>query len=94
VKKDQPMLIRWDCQFPTLYQIQLWGLAVTPIAYATATMAAQFIRSFPKDEFGVFPPEALPAKTRKAILVGVRSREIRITQKITRLKKREDEDLF
>ncbi len=94
MKKDQPMLIRWDCQFPTLYQIQLWGLAVTPIAYATATMAAQFIRSFPKDEFGVFPPEALPTKTRQAILVGVRSREIRITQKITRLKKREDEDLF
>ncbi len=94
VKKDQPLLIRWDCQFPTLYQIRQWGLAVTPIAYATATMAAHFVRNFPKDEHGVFPPEALPAETRQAILAGVRSRDIRITQKITRLKKHDEEDLF
>jgi NAD(P)-dependent dehydrogenase (short-subunit alcohol dehydrogenase family) len=94
MKNDQPMLIRWDCQFPTLYQIRQWGLAVTPVAYATATMAALFVRNFPKDEHGVFPPEALPAETRQAILAGVRSREIRITQKITRLKKHDDEDLF
>ncbi|HEV3218947.1 MAG TPA: saccharopine dehydrogenase NADP-binding domain-containing protein [Candidatus Acidoferrales bacterium] len=94
MKKDQPMLIRWDCQFPTLYQIQQWGLGVTPIAYATATMAADFVRNFPKDEHGVFPPEALPAETRHAIIAGVRSRDIRITQKTTRLKKLEDEDLF
>jgi NAD(P)-dependent dehydrogenase (short-subunit alcohol dehydrogenase family) len=93
-KKEQPLQIRWDCQFPTLYQIQQWGLAVTPIAYATATMAAQFVRSFPKDEFGVLPPEALPAETRQAILAGVRARDIRITQKITRLKKSDEEDLF
>jgi NAD(P)-dependent dehydrogenase (short-subunit alcohol dehydrogenase family) len=94
IKKEQPLLIRWDCQFPTLYQIQQWGLAVTPIAYATATMAAQFVRSFPKDEFGVLPPEALPAEVRRAVLTGVRAHDIQITQKITRLKKRDDEDLF
>jgi hypothetical protein len=94
MKKDQPMLIRWDCQFPTLYQIRQWGLAVSPVAYATATMAAQFVRNFPKDEHGVFPPEALQAETRQAILAGVRTRDIRITQKITRLKKHDDEDLF
>jgi NAD(P)-dependent dehydrogenase (short-subunit alcohol dehydrogenase family) len=93
-KKEQPLRIRWDCQFPTLYQIQLWGLAVTPIAYATATMAAQFVRSFPKDEYGVLPPEALPAEVRRAILTGVRAHDIQITQKITRLKKSDEEDLF
>jgi len=94
VKKDQPMLVRWDCQFPTLYQIRQWGLAVSPVAYATATIAALFVRNFPRDEHGVFPPEALPAEMRQAILTGVRSRDVRITQKVTRLKKHDDEDLF
>jgi hypothetical protein len=94
VKREQPMLIRWDCQFPTLYQIQLWGLAVTPIAYATATMASLFVRNFPKDEHGVFPPEALPAETRRAILAGMRLREIYTKLRITRLKKHDDDDLF
>ncbi len=94
VKKDEPMLIRWDCQFPTLYQIRQWGLAVSPVAYATASLAALFVRHFPKDEEGVLPPEALPAETRQAILAGVRTRGFRITQKITRLKKHEDEEFF
>lgn len=94
IKKDEPMTIRWDCQFPTLYQIRLWGLAVTPVAYATATMASLFIRYFPKDEAGVFPPEALPLETRQAIFAGVRTRDFKITQKIRRLKKHEDEDFF
>jgi saccharopine dehydrogenase (NAD+, L-lysine-forming) len=91
-KKDEPLRIRWDCQFPSLYQIRLWGLAVTPISYATATLASLFVRYFPKDEAGVFPPEALPLQTRQAILAGVRARGFRVTQKITRLKKNEDED--
>jgi saccharopine dehydrogenase-like NADP-dependent oxidoreductase len=94
VKKDQPLQIRWDCQFPSLYQIRMWGLAVTPIAYATATMAALFVRYFPKDEWGVFPPESLPAETRQAILAGARARGFKITQKIMRLKKDEDDDLI
>jgi NAD(P)-dependent dehydrogenase (short-subunit alcohol dehydrogenase family) len=93
-KRDEPMLIRWDCQFPSLYQIRLWGLAVTPISYATATLASLFVRHFPKDESGVFPPEALPIETRQAILAGVRARGFRISQKITRLKKNEEDDLF
>ena len=93
-KKDEPMVIRWDCQFPTLYQIRQWGLAVSPVAYATATLASLFVRHFPKDEEGVFPPEALPAETRQAILAGVRSRGFRITQKITHLKRHEDEEFF
>jgi len=94
MKKDQPLQIRWDCQFPSLYQIRMWGLAVTPIAYATATMASLFVRYFPKDEWGVFPPENLPAETRTAILAGARARGFKITQKITRLKKDEEDDLF
>jgi hypothetical protein len=91
-KKDEPLRIRWDCQFPSLYQIRLWGLAVTPISYATATLASLFVRYFPKDEAGVLPPEALPLETRQVILKGVRARGFRVTQKITRLKKNEDED--
>jgi saccharopine dehydrogenase-like NADP-dependent oxidoreductase len=94
VKKDEPMAIRWDCHFPTLYQIRQWGLAVSPVAYATASLAALFVRHFPKEEEGVFPPEALPPETRQAILAGVRSRGFRITQKIIRLKKHEDEEFF
>jgi saccharopine dehydrogenase-like NADP-dependent oxidoreductase len=94
VKKDQPLQIRWDCQFPSLYQIRMRGLAVTPIAYATATMASLFVRYFPKDEWGVFPPENLPAETRTAILAGARARGFKIRQNITRLKRDEDDDLF
>jgi hypothetical protein len=94
VKKDEPMQIRWDCQFPTLYQIRQWGLAVSPVAYATATLAALFVRNFPKDEHGVFPPEALPSETRQAILTGMRTREIYTKVRITHLKKHDDEDLF
>jgi hypothetical protein len=94
VKKDQPLQIRWDCQFPSLYRIRMWGLAVTPIAYATATMASLLVRYFPKDEWGVFPPENLPAETRAAILAGARGRGFKITQKITRSKRDEDDELF
>jgi saccharopine dehydrogenase (NAD+, L-lysine-forming) len=94
MKKDEPLQIRWDCQFPTLFQIRQWGLAVSPVAYATASLAALFVRNLPKEEEGVFPPEALPPETRQAILAGVRARGFRITQKITRLKKHEDEEFF
>jgi saccharopine dehydrogenase-like protein len=93
-RKDEAMRIRWDCQFPTLYQIRLWGLAVSPVAYATSTLAALFVRHFPKDEAGVLAPEALPAETRQAILRDVRARGFRITQRITRLKKEDDDELF
>ena len=93
VKNDQPMLIRWDASFPTLYQIRRRGMLTTPIAYATAHLAALFIKHFPRDLAGVYPPEALPAETRQAILADVRSRDFRIMMKITRLKKIEDEEL-
>jgi hypothetical protein len=92
VKNDQPMLIRFDASFPTLYQIRLRGLLTTPIAYATAHMAALFIKHFPRDLAGVYPPAALPAETRQDILAGARARGFRITPKVTRLKKTDDEE--
>ncbi len=92
MKKDEPIRIRWDCQFPSLYQIRLWGLAVSPVAYATSTLAALFVRHFPNEEAGVLPPEALPAETRAAILKDVRARGFRVTQKIARLKRDEDDE--
>jgi hypothetical protein len=92
VKDDQPLLVRWDASFPTLYQIRQRGLVSTPIAYATAHLAALFVKHFPRDSAGVFGPAALPNESRKAILAEARSRDIRISLKLTRLKKKEDEE--
>jgi hypothetical protein len=83
VRKEQPLEIRWDVAFPTLYQIRMRGLGVTPITYATAQVAALFVRCFPRALPGVFPPETLPADVRRAILDGARSRGFRITMKMT-----------
>lgn len=91
VKRDEPLLIRWDASFPTLYQIRRKGLINTPIPYATAHLAAIFIKHFPRSMAGVLDPAALPAATGRAILADVRSREFHISLKITRLKKLEDE---
>jgi Saccharopine dehydrogenase NADP binding domain len=93
VKDDQPLLIRWDASFPTLYQIRGRGLTSTPIAYATAQLAAIFIKHFPRDSAGVVDPATLPADTRRAILAEARSRDFRITLKIRRMKRREEDDV-
>jgi len=71
---EQRLEIRWDVSFPTLYQIRQRGLAVTPISYATAHMAALFVQYFPREEHGVFSPDALPMETRQAILARARQR--------------------
>lgn len=92
MKDDQPLLVRWDASFPTLYQIRRRGLIATPIVYATAHMAALFIKHFPRDSAGVMGPGALPSDVRRAILAEARSRDFRIALKITRLKKNEDEE--
>jgi hypothetical protein len=92
MKGDQPLLLRWDTSFPTLYQIRQRGLVSTPISYATAHLAAIFVKYFPRDLAGVIGPESLPAESRRAILAGARSRDFRIALKTTRLKKQEDED--
>jgi hypothetical protein len=92
VKKEQPMQLRWDASFPTLYTIRQRGLLSTPIAYATAHLAAIFVKYFPRDAAGVIGPESLPAETRREILAGARSRDFHVALKTTRLKPREDEE--
>lgn len=93
LKDDQPLLLRWDASFPTLYQIRQQGLISTPISYATAHIAAIFIKHFPRDSAGVFGPSELPDETRRAIVNEVRSRNFRIAMKVTKLK-RPPEDEF
>lgn len=89
---DGHLLIRSDCMFPTLYQIRQQGRFTTPVAYATAHVAALFIKFFPRELAGVFAPEMLADETRRAILSGIRNDSIRITHKITALKNSEEED--
>jgi len=91
-KEDQRLLIRTECLFPTLYQIRQQGLYTTPVAYATAHVAALFIKFFPRDLPGVFPPEALPVETRRAIVAGIRAHGIKIKHKTTVLRQDGDED--
>jgi len=91
VKDEQPLLVRWDASFPSLFQIRQRGLIATPISYATAHVAALFVKHFPRDEAGVLEPEMLPADTRRAIVAELRSRDFRIRLKITKLKKVEEE---
>jgi hypothetical protein len=92
MKDDQPLLVRWDASFPTLYQIRQRGMISTPISYATAHLAAIFVKHFPRDSAGVMDAAALPAETRRAILADVRSHDFRITLKISKLKKTEDDE--
>ena len=91
-KEEQPLLVRWDASFPTLYQIRQRGMISTPISYATAHMAALFVKHFPRDSAGVISPSALPLEKRRAILAGVKSQDIRLSLKITKMKKEEDEE--
>jgi hypothetical protein len=65
----------------------------TPISYATAHMAALFVRNFPRDSAGVISPSELPLEKRRAILAAVKSQDIRLSLKITKLKKEEDEEI-
>ncbi len=91
-KEDVHLLIRSDCLFLTLYQIRRKGLFTTPVAYATAHVAALFIKFFPRELAGVFAPEMLPAETRRAILAGIRNNSIRVTHKTTVLKHQGEDD--
>ncbi|MGB6596691.1 MAG: saccharopine dehydrogenase NADP-binding domain-containing protein [Candidatus Acidiferrum sp.] len=85
-KEDQQLLIRTDAMFPTLYQIRQQGRFTTPVAYATAHVAALCIKYFHRDDAGVFAPEMLPTETRRAIIAGIRAHSVKITHKITVLK--------
>jgi saccharopine dehydrogenase-like NADP-dependent oxidoreductase len=91
--EDEHLLVRTDCHFPTLYQIRQQDLYTTPVAYATAHVAALFIKNFPRDLKGVFAPESLPPETRRAIIAGIRNNKVKITQKLTKLKSDDPDDL-
>jgi hypothetical protein len=62
------------------------------VAYATAHVAALFIKFFPRDLPGVFPPEALPLETRRAIVAGIRAHKVAISHKIKILKTPSEDD--
>lgn len=92
LERGQPLEVRWGCTFPTLHQIRLKGIHTSPIAYATAQTAALFIKHFPRDLWGVHPPEALPADMRRAIVSELKERGIRIAMQVRALRKHEDEE--
>lgn len=92
LKGEQPLLVRWDASFPTLYQIRQRGLISTPISYATAHIAAIFVKHFPRDWAGVLGPSELPRETRRAILSDVRSRDFHIAMKLSKLQPMPEEE--
>jgi saccharopine dehydrogenase-like protein len=92
VKNDQPIEIRWDAGFPTLYQLRVRGLHSTPIAFATASIAALFVKYFPREWPGVHAPGDLPSEIRQAILNDARARGFKLVMKTTRLKAAEDDE--
>ncbi len=86
VKGEHGALLRWDAAFPTLHQIRRRGRFTSPIAWATTHLAALFIKHFPRELSGVYPPETLPRETHQAILAGARSYGMRLTKRMTLLK--------
>ena len=93
-KADQRLLLRTDCLFPTLYQIRQQGLYTTPVAYATAHVAALFIKFFTRDLAGVFAPEALPVEMRRAVVAGIRAHQVKISHKTKILKSSSEDEEF
>ena len=93
MKAEQPTVLRWDVAVPSLFQIRRQGFQRSPIAWATATMTTMFIKSFPREEAGVFPPEQLPPEIRRQILAGARERGIRITLHTRTLKSAEEAEV-
>jgi hypothetical protein len=91
-KGERHAVVRWDASFPTLHQTLRREVYTSPIAWATAHLAALFVKHFPRGLPGVHPPEALPAKSRQAILAGARSYGIRIHQRITLLKPLDEDE--
>lgn len=92
IKADNLIEVRYDATFPSLYQIRQRGLALSPISYATAHMASLFIKHFPRDSAGVFPPGAIPLENRQAIFKDLKAREIAVTAKIKKKKPLEDDE--
>lgn len=91
-KEDLRLQIRTDCMFPTLYQIRQQGRFTTPVAYATAHVAALFIKFFPREMQGVFAPEMLPVEMRRAIITCIRAHSVKITHKTTVVRRASDDE--
>jgi len=91
-KSERHAVIRWDASFPTLRQTRRREVYTSPVAWATAHMAALFVKHFPRGLPGVHPPEALPASVRQAILAGARAYGIRVNKRLTLLKPMDDEE--
>jgi len=92
--EDERVLVHIDCLFPTLYQIRQQGLFTTPVAYATAHVAAKFVKFFPRETFGVLAPEMLAPEVRRAIIAGARADGIKLVtkSKVIRANGAEEED--
>ena len=88
----QPLELRWDCAFPSLYQIRQRGIHATPISFATAHAAAIFVKHLPRHLPGVHPPEALPAPIRSAILADLKFRGFAIRRRLRRWNKPEPDE--
>ena len=93
IKSEQPTVLRWDVAVPSLFQIRRQGFQRSPIAWATATMTSLFVKHFPRDEAGVFPPEQLPPALRRAILAGARARGIHVALRTRTLKSAEETEV-
>src|SRR5688572_7461780 len=91
-KGENRATARWDVAFPTLHQIRRREVYTSPVAWATAHMAALFVKHFPRKLPGVFPPEALPARIRQALLANVRDYGIRTTQRMKQLAVMDDDE--
>jgi hypothetical protein len=83
LRKDRTVQVRWDIAVPSLAMLRRKGLHCTPIAWATAHMTALFLKHLPYRLGGVFPPEALPVETRRAILREVRRRGFGIVERVS-----------
>jgi hypothetical protein len=82
LRQERPTTIRWDVMVPSLFQLRRRGLLCSPIAWATAQMAALFIKHFPRELAGVHPPESLPVTIRRAILRDARARGVCVTKRV------------
>ena len=82
IKRERPTTVRWDVMVPSLFQLRRQGLLCSPIAWATAQMAALFIKHFPREFSGVHSPESLPIEIRRVILREARARGFRVTRRI------------
>ncbi|MFO0777492.1 MAG: saccharopine dehydrogenase NADP-binding domain-containing protein [Nitrospira sp.] len=84
-KQGRSCLIRWDAQFPSMFELRRRRISSSPIAWGTAHLTTLFVKCMPHELTGVYVPEALPATARRNILQAARRSGIRLTRKVTSL---------